>query len=183
VAPRARAAPALRPKERPPVSRVLLVGAPTRAPGFRSFVRNLTGLDPEAGGVDPDAAVALGAAVQAAALDDTDTPPAAVGSDEDAEAGGARHKAGGGQRRAQRAQRGRGGLIVLDVLQGALARALAAKALEQDEALADRVMGRAAGGFGGGRRGVARRGGAAQAGQEEDEEAGGERDPEGRREA
>ena len=42
--PARKAAPALRPKERPPISRVLLVGAPTKAPGFRAFVRNLTGL-------------------------------------------------------------------------------------------------------------------------------------------
>ena len=60
---------ALRPKSRPPVSRVLLVGGATRAPAFRSFVTNLTGLTPDAGAVDPDQAVALGAATQAASLD------------------------------------------------------------------------------------------------------------------
>jgi molecular chaperone DnaK (HSP70) len=126
------AAPALRPKARPPVSRVLLVGAPTRAPGFRAFVRNLTGLEPEdgeSGGVDPDAAVALGAAVQAAALDAGEATGQGIT---------ANGRAGGRD------------LVVLDVLQGALARALAAKALEEDEELADRVLGAVEGGGGGG---------------------------------
>ena len=121
--------PALRPKERPPVSRVLLVGAPTRAPGFRAFVRNLTGLDPEQGlgaDVDPDAAVALGAAVQAAALDRGSSA---------AEGGGA--PASSPSKKAAAAQ---SDLVVLDVLQGALARALAVQALERDDALADRVL-------------------------------------------
>lgn len=109
---------------------MLLVGAPTRSPGFRAFVRNLTGLEPEEGegGVDPDAAVALGAAVQAAALD-----------------------AGAAPETTQAAKKKKGrDLVVLDVLQGALARALAAKALEEDEGLADKVMERVDGAKGGG---------------------------------
>ena len=122
--------PSLRPKERPPVSRVLLVGAPTRAPGFRAFVRNLTGLDPEKGvaDIDPDAAVALGAAVQAAALDK----------------GTAAEVSGGGSTSVSKKE-ARSDLVVLDVLQGALARALAVRALEEDDALADRVLGSADG--------------------------------------
>ncbi len=131
-----RSSPALRPKQRPPVSRVLLVGAPTKAPGFRAFVRNLTGLDPENGAsVDPDAAVALGAAVQAAALD-----------------AGSSSEAAGSSTSPSKKQATRSDLVVLDVFQGALARALAVKALESDNALADRVLGGEGGGSGAGRR-------------------------------
>lgn len=84
----------LRPKRRPPVSRVLLVGGGTRMWGFDAFIENLTGLSPtkakkvekgegKEGGrgeeerasalsldvVDPDTSVAAGAALQAAMLD------------------------------------------------------------------------------------------------------------------
>lgn len=55
----------IRPKRRMPVSEVLLVGGATRMPAIRRFVRNMTGLDPAEFVVDPDLAVALGAAVQA----------------------------------------------------------------------------------------------------------------------
>ncbi|KAL4457798.1 hypothetical protein ABPG75_012663 [Micractinium tetrahymenae] len=55
----------IRPKRRMPVGKVLLVGGATRMPAIRRFVRNMTGLDPAEFVVDPDLAVALGAAVQA----------------------------------------------------------------------------------------------------------------------
>ncbi|PRW56291.1 molecular chaperone [Chlorella sorokiniana] len=55
----------IRPKRRMPVSKVLLVGGATRMPAIRRFVRNMTGLDAAEFVVDPDLAVALGAAVQA----------------------------------------------------------------------------------------------------------------------
>ncbi|KAI3436735.1 hypothetical protein D9Q98_006150 [Chlorella vulgaris] len=55
----------IRPKRRQPVSRVLLVGGATRMPAIHRFVRNMTGLDAEEALVDPDLAVAAGAAVQA----------------------------------------------------------------------------------------------------------------------
>ncbi|GAB4820667.1 hypothetical protein N2152v2_007713 [Parachlorella kessleri] len=55
----------IRPKRRQPVSRVLLVGGATRMPAVRRFVRHMTGLEAEEDIVDPDLAVALGAAVQA----------------------------------------------------------------------------------------------------------------------
>ena len=58
-------APQIRPKRRMPVSEVLLVGGATRMPGVRRFVRNMTGIEPRETLVDPDLAVALGAAVQA----------------------------------------------------------------------------------------------------------------------
>ncbi|KAL3139986.1 hypothetical protein ABBQ38_004272 [Trebouxia sp. C0009 RCD-2024] len=58
----------LRPKRRPPISQVLLVGGSTRMPAFRRFVHNMTGLEP-ATFVQPDEAVALGAAVQAGILE------------------------------------------------------------------------------------------------------------------
>lgn len=40
-------------------------------PSIKSFVKNLTGLDPMASVVDPDRAVALGAALQADILSST----------------------------------------------------------------------------------------------------------------
>jgi len=48
-----------------PVSEVLLVGGATRMPAVRTFVENMTGLVPKDANVDPDLAVALGAAIQA----------------------------------------------------------------------------------------------------------------------
>lgn len=53
------------PKKRLPVSEVLLVGGATRMPAVRTFVENMTGLTPKDSNVDPDLAVALGAAIQA----------------------------------------------------------------------------------------------------------------------
>lgn len=44
---------------------VLLVGGATHMPAIRRFVRNMTGLEAAEFVVDPDLAVALGAAVQA----------------------------------------------------------------------------------------------------------------------
>ena len=44
----------LRPKKRPPISKVLLVGGATRMPIFRQFVENLTGIAPDPSLVDPD---------------------------------------------------------------------------------------------------------------------------------
>eukprot|EP00887_Chlorella_sp_A99_P001468 scaffold8.g1468.t1 len=61
----AAAGPAIRPKRRAPVGEVLLVGGATRMPAVRRFVRNMTGLEAKEFLVDPDLAVALGAAVQA----------------------------------------------------------------------------------------------------------------------
>jgi len=46
------------------VSKIILVGGPTRIPLVKKFVANLMGKEPEAG-IDPMEAVALGAAVQA----------------------------------------------------------------------------------------------------------------------
>ncbi|PNW75659.1 hypothetical protein CHLRE_12g535700v5 [Chlamydomonas reinhardtii] len=63
--------PEIRPRKRAPLSAVLLVGGATRMPAVRAFLRNMTGLEPLGagqGGVDPDEAVALGAAVQAGIL-------------------------------------------------------------------------------------------------------------------
>jgi hypothetical protein len=56
----------IRPRARAAVSKVLLVGGATRMPAVQRFIRNMTGLTPVGadGGVDPDEAVALGAAVQ-----------------------------------------------------------------------------------------------------------------------
>ncbi|CAG9462079.1 unnamed protein product [Pedinophyceae sp. YPF-701] len=51
---------------RQPISEVLLVGGATRMPAIARFVRNMTGVEPRGAAlVDPDQAVALGAAVQA----------------------------------------------------------------------------------------------------------------------
>ncbi|WIA29514.1 hypothetical protein OEZ86_012015 [Tetradesmus obliquus] len=60
----------IRPRARAAVSKVLLVGGATRMPAVRRFIANMTGLAPTGigGGVDPDEAVALGAAVQAGIL-------------------------------------------------------------------------------------------------------------------
>jgi len=55
----------IRPKRRMPVAQVLLVGGATRMPAVQRFVKNMTGIDPKEFVVDPDLAVALGAAVQA----------------------------------------------------------------------------------------------------------------------
>jgi molecular chaperone DnaK len=55
----------IRPKRRMPVGQVLLVGGATRMPAVQRFVKNMTGIDPKEFVVDPDLAVALGAAVQA----------------------------------------------------------------------------------------------------------------------
>lgn len=55
----------IRPKKRQPVSEVLLVGGATRMPAVHKFVENMTGIKPKQSSVDPDLAVALGAAVQA----------------------------------------------------------------------------------------------------------------------
>ena len=117
----------LRPKKRPPVSRVLLVGGGTRMWGFDAFIENLTGLPPtkakkvereeekeggeedgntslsaalSLGVVDPDTSVAAGAALQAAMLDGD---PALSG------------------------------VVVLDVWQAGLARALAEARLAAEE--------------------------------------------------
>ncbi|GMH43026.1 hypothetical protein BSKO_10948 [Bryopsis sp. KO-2023] len=57
--------PTLRPKARNPVSEVLLVGGSTRMPLVQRFVTNMTGFRVRDSTVDPDKAVALGAAVQA----------------------------------------------------------------------------------------------------------------------
>lgn len=54
----------IRPKHRDPLSKVLLVGGATRMPAVRRFITNMTGLQPMDADVDPDEAVALGAAVQ-----------------------------------------------------------------------------------------------------------------------
>ncbi|KFM27178.1 Chaperone protein dnaK [Auxenochlorella protothecoides] len=71
---------------------VLLVGGATRMPGLRRFVKNMTGLEAEEQAVDPDLAVAAGAAICAGMRDGS-----------------------------------MGDLMVMDVWQAALMRALAAK--------------------------------------------------------
>jgi len=53
---------------RMPVTEVLLVGGATRMPGIKRFIENVTGVVPR-DTVDPDEAVAVGAAVQAGILD------------------------------------------------------------------------------------------------------------------
>lgn len=58
----------LRPKKRDPISKVLLVGGATRMPAFRQFITNMTGITPVEADINPDQAVALGAAVQAGIL-------------------------------------------------------------------------------------------------------------------
>ncbi|KAK9810103.1 hypothetical protein WJX72_004949 [[Myrmecia] bisecta] len=59
----------IRPKRRDPIQQVLLVGGATRMPAVRAFVKNMTGLEPKEAVVNPDEAVALGAAVQAGILE------------------------------------------------------------------------------------------------------------------
>jgi heat shock 70kDa protein 1/2/6/8 len=59
----------IRPKKRPAVTEVLLVGGATRMPAVQRFVRNMTGLEAREFVVDPDLAVALGAGVQAGILE------------------------------------------------------------------------------------------------------------------
>lgn len=127
---------ALRPKSRPPVSRTLLVGGGTRVAGFDAFVSHCVGVPPDPSAVDRDAAVALGAALQAGALDGD---PALAG------------------------------VMVLDVLQASLARALAEAALAAPggDALAAGLTGappkrqaKPKGGGGGGKREAKRRGAA-----------------------
>lgn len=44
----------IRPKRRPPISEVLLVGGATRMPSFSRFITNATGLRPRPAAVDPD---------------------------------------------------------------------------------------------------------------------------------
>lgn len=54
----------IKPKKRAPISKILLVGGATRMPGVRAFLKNMTGLEAVDSDIDPDQAVALGAAVQ-----------------------------------------------------------------------------------------------------------------------
>ena len=52
------------------IDQVILVGGATRIPSVREFVRSVTHIEPlDPGTVDPDAAVALGAALYAGMLD------------------------------------------------------------------------------------------------------------------
>ena len=62
--------PSIRPKGRGSLGSVLLVGGATRMPSVPRFIRHMTGLEPLRGpaALDPDEAVALGAAVQAGML-------------------------------------------------------------------------------------------------------------------
>ncbi|KAG2495678.1 hypothetical protein HYH03_006278 [Edaphochlamys debaryana] len=60
--------PEIRPRKRQPLSAVLLVGGATRMPAVGRFIANMTGLQPLEAALDPDEAVALGAAVQAGIL-------------------------------------------------------------------------------------------------------------------
>merc|ERR1712226_8983 len=53
---------------RMPVSEVLLVGGATRMPGIKNFIENVMGVAPR-DTVNPDEAVAQGAAIQAGILD------------------------------------------------------------------------------------------------------------------
>lgn len=57
----------IRPKKRPPVSEILLVGAATKMPVLRTFLRNMTSLKVRET-VDPETCVALGAALEAGRL-------------------------------------------------------------------------------------------------------------------
>jgi len=52
-------------ERRQPISEVLLVGGATRMAAIKTFVKNMTGIDPKEGSINPDEAVALGAAIQA----------------------------------------------------------------------------------------------------------------------
>jgi len=75
------------------VNRVLLVGGSTRIPYVRQLVQRLTGINPSMD-IDPDRAVALGAAVQAAILSGEtdniimDTCPLSLGTDAIIDVGG-----------------------------------------------------------------------------------------------
>ncbi|GLC46834.1 hypothetical protein PLESTM_001931900 [Pleodorina starrii] len=60
--------PEIRPRRRAPLSSLLLVGGATRMPAVGRFLTNMTGLQPLEAALDPDEAVALGAAVQAGIL-------------------------------------------------------------------------------------------------------------------
>eukprot|EP00798_Chlamydomonas_sp_ICE-L_P030049 gene30049-35020_t len=60
--------PQIRVKQRPPVSEVLMVGGATRMKAVQKFIFNMTGLEGLEDAVNPDEAVALGAAVQAGIL-------------------------------------------------------------------------------------------------------------------
>ncbi|EFJ48180.1 Hsp70 protein Hsp70D [Volvox carteri f. nagariensis] len=60
--------PEIRPRKRAPLSSVLLVGGATRMAAVGRFLSNMTGLQPLQAALDPDEAVALGAAVQAGIL-------------------------------------------------------------------------------------------------------------------
>ncbi|MEW5299539.1 MAG: hypothetical protein WDW36_002546 [Sanguina aurantia] len=60
--------PQIRPKRRDALTKILLVGGATRMPAVRRLILNMTGIEPMQGAIDPDEAVALGAAVQAAIL-------------------------------------------------------------------------------------------------------------------
>ncbi|GLI64484.1 hypothetical protein VaNZ11_007759, partial [Volvox africanus] len=60
--------PEIRPRKRSPLGTVLLVGGATRMPAVGRFISNMTGLQPLEAALDPDEAVALGAAVQAGIL-------------------------------------------------------------------------------------------------------------------
>ncbi|KAK9832956.1 hypothetical protein WJX74_002754 [Apatococcus lobatus] len=61
----------IRPKRRAPLSKILLVGGATRMPSVPRFLENMTGTQPVATNLDPDQAVALGAAIQAGMLEGT----------------------------------------------------------------------------------------------------------------
>lgn len=54
----------IKPKKRAPISKILMVGGATRMPAVHDFIRNMTGMEPVDSDIDPDQAVALGAAVQ-----------------------------------------------------------------------------------------------------------------------
>lgn len=60
----AQMAPVINPKSRGALTKILLVGGATRMSAVRHFLTNMTGLEPLEGAVNPDEAVALGAAVQ-----------------------------------------------------------------------------------------------------------------------
>ncbi|BDA40814.1 Chaperone protein dnaK [Coccomyxa sp. Obi] len=96
----------IRPKRRAPISQVLLVGGATRMPAFQRFVKNMTGLQPKGFTVDPDEAVALGAAIQAGIYEGSVS-----------------------------------GLMVMDIWQASLLRALATKRLKDDKEAAQELLG------------------------------------------
>jgi len=55
-------------KSRHPLSEILLVGGATKMPAVRRFLKNMTGIEVRDFVVDPDQAVALGAAIEAGRL-------------------------------------------------------------------------------------------------------------------